>query len=458
MFLDVQGFLSLSEIRTIIKHHLAVKDPEFSSHGHQITHFILYLNTKLENANWVKEDDVSFGQNLSRYIHGNPISTDTYYKIVEILKLKSFMSETIMCTPYSFCRDLVDIILNKIKCMDGISQLIASEDLILSWMKSVKRQPVKPTLEAILLTKFNEALVLIFKDVLCPFEVKKLQCDNEQKALLKYNGYRVRSIFKIFVDIIKFQSNPNQYKQHPMYTLKPICSSDPDSSTDTGNTLFKKLFDIIMYKCMNMCDFTIDTWLSWYEVEVIEEDTNIQACIGHLVYELCTFIDNGIVNEPYLKEFRGILRNMSIKKLDFTNVDITDIDKMIDCIQTSSKFHISEWIKKMIQNTNVYTHTRAINTLDRYMKCIDYNCLKCFIDSIMDYYKNGGVIYESLINVVYKGIKNLDMDDKINILRHFMMNYSDLNLFVSDEFDKLLSFICHNEHSNTIDIRVSYLE
>ncbi|VVC27145.1 Hypothetical protein CINCED_3A011748 [Cinara cedri] len=457
--IEGEDFLTLSEIHSLIDHQLTVKEPKASNHAQRITHFILYLNTKVESADWVKEGDASpTGQNLLRYIHGKPISVDTYYKVVEILNLKSFMAETIMCTPYGFCRDLIDINLNQIKYLDSLSQLIATEDLILSLMKSIKRQPVKPSLEDDLLTKFNEVMIIFSNESKVLIDLKKLYSDDDQKEIAKYNGYRVRSIFKIFTEVIRFQNNPGKHRQYPMYTLKPIRSSDLDSSTgntvkDASNSLFHKLFTVLKHKCMEMCDFSIDTWLSWYEVEVIEEDTNLQACVGHLIYDLCSFIDKGIVKDAVLTNFRGILRNMSIEKLDFSNVDITDINGMIENVQNSSKFHISAWIKKMIQNTNVYTNPKAVSTLDRYMKCIDYNCLRCLIDSIMNYYKNGGIVLEPLVNVLYKGVKNLDMEDKSNILKHFMKNYADVDLFVLCDYDKLLSYIAHNEYSNTVDIK-----
>lgn len=434
-----------------------MRDPRVTNHGQRITHFILYLNTKVESVDWVKED-LAVSQHLSRYIHGKPIHSDSYSKVVQVLNLKQYMGETIMCTPYSFSRDLVDIYLEQIKRMTGMQQLIASEDLIMSWIKCIKRHPVKPCIEDLMITKFNEVMLTYVPDTACPFDSKKMDTDeNYQKEINKFSGYRVRSIFKVFVDIIKFQSNPGKHRQYPMYTMKPIRSSnllDSTSADSTGDTLYKKMFDIVMYKCMNMCDFTIDTWLSWYEVEVIEEDTNLQACIGHLIHELCTFIDNGVVNEPYLKEFRGILRNMAIEKLNFSDVDITDINSVIDRVQSSSKFHISAWIKKMIQNTAVYTHPRAVYTLDRYMKCIDLNCLRALIDSMMNYFKSGGLVCEDLVNAIYKGIKNLDMEDKLSILKHFMTNYSSLSFFVQDDFDKLLNFIAHNEYSHTVDKKV----
>lgn len=339
--------------------------------------------------------------------------------------------------------------------MTGMPLLIATEDLILTWIKCVKRYPVKPCFEELLLSKFNEAMLMYIPESSAPHDSTTMDPDdNNQKEEYKLSGYSVKSIFKLFVDIVKFQTNPGKHRQYPMYTMKPIRSMIPEDTA--GNTLFKKMFDIVMYKCMDMCDFTIDTWLAWYEVEVIEEDTNLQACVGHLIHELCTFIDNGTINEPYLKDFRGILRNMAIEKLDFSEIDITDIDSVVDRVESASKFHISAWIKKLIQNPGVFTHPRAVYTLDSHMSCIDFNCMRCFVDSIMNFFKNGGIVSESVSNALYKGLNNLDMDDKISILKHFLIHYSELSIFIQKDFDKLLNFIAHNEYNQAVNKKVRF--
>jgi len=357
-----------------------------------------------------------------------------------------------MSTPYSFCNDLIDITLNKIKAMDGLSQLIDTEKLIVALMKSVKRGPIRSNLESSVIGHFNEAMLVFGKDNL-PHDIRRLDFEDEQKEITKYNGFRVKSIFNIFIEMIKFRSIPDTYRMYPMYKLKSIRASVP--STDTGHIIFKKFFDVIMYKCMNMCNFSIDTWLAWYEVEVVEEDTNLQATIGHLCFELCSLVDNGIINEPLLKEFRPILRNIAIEKIDFSNVDITDIDEMIKRVRNSSKFHLNAWVKKMIENPNVFIHNRSIQTFNLYIDCVDYNCFKAIIDSCMAYHKNGGVVLEALGKVLFKGIKHLDVEDKLSILRHVIVHYADYTFYVSNDFDELLLYIAHNEYNDNVDPRVS---
>ncbi|CAH1731132.1 uncharacterized protein LOC114130279 isoform X2 [Aphis gossypii] len=433
------------DITNIINDNLKSKKYKFSNHGQRVVHFILYLNTKLENCNWVKEDA---SLNLKRYVHGSPLPSSIYFIIVNVLDLKPFIFETIMYTPYSFCSDLIEFYLNGIKDMDGLSQLVATENLIIALMKSVRRAPVRSNSEGSVASHFNQAMLVFSKDNL-PHDMRRLNFSDEQKEITKYNGFRVKSIFNILIEMIKFKSIPDTYRMYPMYKLKSLRSSVP--STDTGHIMFKKFFDVLMYKCMNMCNFSIDTWLSWYEVEVIEDDTNLQAAIGHLCYELCSLIDNGIINEPLLKEFHPILRNIAIEKIDFSNIDITDIDAMTIRVDNSSKFHLNGWIKKMIENKNVFVHDRAIQVMYNHISGVDYNCFKAIVDNVMAFCKTGGIVSEALGKVIFKGIKHLDLEDKLTILRHVVVNHIDNPFFVSNEFDEKLRYVAHNEYSNNIN-------
>jgi len=357
-----------------------------------------------------------------------------------------------MYTPYSFCSDLIDISLNKIKAMDGLSQLVDTENLVVSLMKSVKRGPIRSNSENSVIGHFNQAMLVFGKDNL-PHDIRRLDFEDEQKEITRYNGFRVKSIFNIFIEMIKYRSVPDTYRLNPLYTLTSLRSSIP--STDTGHVIFKKCFDVIMYKCMNMCNFSIDTWIAWYEVEVVEEDTNLQAAIGHLCYELCSLIDNGTINERLLKEFRPILRNIAIEKIDFSNIDITDIDGMVKRVESSSKFHLNAWVKKMIENPSVFVHNRAIQVIGNYIDCVDYNCFKAIIDSSMAYHNNGGDVSEDLGKVIFKGLKHLDLEDASCILRHVMVHYADCTFYVSNDFDELLLYVAHNEYNDNIDPQVS---
>lgn len=438
----------MSEIETLVTSHLKLKNITFTKYGLRIIHFILYLNTEIENCSWVKEDQ---SLNLKNYIRGRPITRSTYYKLLDILELKSFVEEMIMCTPYSFCRDLVDITLNKIKAMNGIPQLLATENLIISLMKSVKCGPLGVSLECPLTSHFNQAMLVFGKDYL-PYDIRRLDYEDEQKEISKYNGFRVKSIFSILVQLIKSENVPNPYK-YPMYRLESLRSLDPIE--DSGRTMYKKFFDVVMYKCMNMCNFSIDTWLSWYEIEIIELDTNLQSAIGHLCFELCTFIDNGTITEDFLKEFRPILRNIAIEKINFNDVDISDIDGMVDCIAKSSKFHLSGWIKKMIENPNAFTHPRAIQVLDDSMENIDYNCFRYIADNCMAHVRSGGTVSSAMGIVIYKGIEHLDIEDKMCLLRHIIVNHAENETYLTDDFEDTLLYVCHNEFNEKIDQKVS---
>jgi len=451
-FSGILDYLNVSEIQMLVDDNIKSKNYKFSEHGQRLIHFILYLNTEMVNCSGVREDS---SLNLKQYVHGNTISNNLYYKLVDMLNLKSYIYEIIMYTPYSFCSDLIDISLNKIKAIDGLSQLVDTESLIISLMKSVKRGPIRSNSENSVVSHFNQAMIVFGKDNL-PHDIRRLDFEDEQKEITRYNGFRVKSIFNIFIEMIKYRSAPDNYKLHPLYTLKPLRSSIP--STDTGNIIFKKCFDVIMYKCMNMCNFSIDTWIAWYEVEVVEEDTNLQAAVGHLCFELCSLIDNGTISEPLLKEFKPILRNIAIEKIDFTNIDITDIDAMAKRVEGSSKFHLNAWVKKMIENPDVFVHDRAIQVIGNYIDCVDYNCFKAIIDSSMAYHKNGGVVSEAVGNVIFKGLKHLDLEDTLCILSHVMVHYADCTFYVSNDFDELLLYVAQNEYNDNVDSQVSPLK
>lgn len=442
-FLD--DFLSVSEIQKIVDDHVILKDLNLSNNAQRMLHFILYLNTEIENCSWIIKEK-SLG--LDIYVHGKPISRNTYYKLVDILSLKSFVEEIIMSTPYSFCRDLVDITLNKIKSMDGFSQLAATENLIISLMKSVKSGPVGFTSMNPLTSHFNQGMLVFGKDYL-PYDIRRLDFEDEEKEISKYNGYRVKSIFTILVELIKFKADSSLREMHHLYKLEYLRSLD-----SSGNILYKELFDLIMYKCMNMCNFSIDTWLSWYEIEVVELDTNLQSAIGNLCFELCHFMDTGIVDEELLKEFRPILHNIAIEKIDFKNVDISDIDRMVEGVNNSSKFHLSAWIKKMTENSNVFNHPQAIQALDNSLGNIDFNCFKCVVDNCMAYCRRGGSVLDSMGSAIYKGITHLDIEDKMCLLRHIIVNHAENQFYLTNDFEDTLHYVAINEFDEDIDHKV----
>ncbi|XP_025196284.1 uncharacterized protein LOC112595343 [Melanaphis sacchari] len=440
------SYLTVPEIRSIVYDNISSKNYKYTEHG-RIFHFILYLNTEWENCNWIKEDTLL---NLKQYIHDKPLSYNVYYIIVDITDLQTFMFETIMCTPYSFCSDLIEINLNKIKFMDGLSQLVYTEKLIVALMKSFKRTPLKSDLESSAISHFNQAMVVFGKDNL-PHDIRRLDFEDEQKEITKYNGFRVKSIFSIFVELVKFKSISDTYILYPMYKLESLRSSVP--LTDNEH-MFKKLFDIIMYKCMNLSNFSIDTWLAWYEVEVVEEDTNLQATIGHLCYELCSLMDNGtITDEPLLKEFKPILRNIAIEKINFNDVDTDDIDTITKLVENSSKFHLNGWMKRMLQNPVAFQYDRVVQVTCNYIDCVDYNCFKTILENAIIYsrIKREDEVPEVLSNALLKGIKHLDVEDKWSILKQVLWNHADYDFHVSNNFDEQLHYVVHNEYNDDVD-------
>lgn len=400
----------------------------------------------MKHCNWVKNDPAL---NLSRYINGNPIPTQLFHRLVEIFELTPFMYEVIMCTPYGFCRDLIEINLEKIKTLDGEAQLEVTENLILALFKSIKRLPPNSNLDDPLVSNFNEAMLVFNKDYL-PKDVKRSDFDDEQRSITRYDGFRVKTIFKIFVELIKYNTSSDSYRQYPMYKFKTIRCSPL-----AGNSIFKKFFDVIMYKCMNMCDFSVHTWLSWYEIQ-IDELTNLQSAIGHLCFELCRMIDTGVIQEQFLKEFKPILSNIAIEKIDFTNIDTNDIDRMVESIKKVSKFHLNDWIKKMIENTNVFSHNGAIEILDSAMDNMNFDCFKLIVDQCMVHQKNGGSWNESFCTALFKGIKHLDSEEKLNILKYIVYEYPEGLYFELKSYDMVMSHIAHNEYSDDADRNVSY--
>lgn len=404
----------------------------------------------MNNCGWVKNDSAL---NLDRYIHGKPIPSRLFCQLVEIFKLTAFMYEVIMCTPYSFCRDLIEIILEKIKILDGEAQLVVTENLILALFKSIKRLPPTSNLDDPLISNFNEAMLVFNKDYL-PKGLRRSDFEEEEKTVTRYNGFRVKTIFKIFVELIKYNTSSDSYRQYPMYKFKTIRSLPVTNE----NPMFKKFFDVIMYKSMNMCDFSIHTWLSWYEVFDHGEDTNLQSAIGHLCFELCSMIENEVINEQFLMEFHPVLRNISIEKIDFANVDITDIDGMVKHVQQASKFHINEWIKKMIENPSVFSHAGAITVLDSSMDTIDFNCYKNIIDQSMKYLKDGNEWEESFCYALYNGLIQMDSEDKLNILKHIVLKYPEPSFFKIANYDSIISEIAHNEYKDNADRNVRILK
>lgn len=402
----------------------------------------------MTNCGWVKSDPAL---NLGRYIHGKPIPTQLFCQLVEIFKLTQFMYEVIMCTPYGFCRDLIETNLEKINTLDGEAQLVVIENLILALFKSIKRLPPNSNLEDPLAGNFNQAMLVFNKDYL-PKEIRRSDLEEEHKEITRYHGFRVKTIFKIFVELIKYNTSSDSYRQYPMYKFKTIRSSP----VIDGNPIFKKFFDVIMYKCMNMCDFSIHTWLSWYEIVDTDEDTNLQSAIGHVCFELCNLIENEVINEKCLKEFHPIIRNIAIEKIDFTNVNIADIDGMVENVKKASKCHLNDWIKKMIENLSVFSHDGAIELLDSSVENIDYNCYKNIIDQCMKYHKDGGTWNENLCTVLYKGLKHMDSEDKFNIMKYIVHQYPEALFVKLKNYDSLIGHIAFNEYSDNADRNVSH--
>lgn len=402
----------------------------------------------MKNCNWVREDPML---NLGRYVHGKPLPGNIYFKVVDLLNLKSYVIETIMSTPYSFCRDLVDVSVKRIKSMNGFLLLEASKNIVLGLMKCIKRIPIKASLFTPFTYHFTQAMLVFNQDRL-PIDIARLHSENDKREISKYIGYRVKTIFKILVETIKFNTSEDNFALYPMYRLKSLRET---SAVDLSNPMHKKSFDIIIHKCMDLCNFSISTWLGWYEIEVVEEDTNLQAAIGELCYDLCQFIDNGIVKYQLLLDFNPILRNISIERINYDDVDVNNIDEMIDRVQKSTK-HVNGWIKKMIENNNVFIHPNAIQVLDDSMNRIDYNCFKRIVEQSMEHFKRGGIVLDSLANAIYKGIEHLDLEDKMCILKHVLANYADHSFYLSKDFDETLLYVTKNETNESCDKNVSF--
>lgn len=405
----------------------------------------------MKNCNWVKTDP---SLNLGQHLHGMPIKRNTFYKLVDILNLKSYMIETIMSTPYCFSRDLVDITLNKIKFMDGLSQLKEYENLIIALFKSVKRVPMESTLEGHLFMHLDQAMTIFILDNY-PIDIRRLNVTNDKKELTKFKGCRVRSIFRILNEVIRFMSTPDTYVQYPLYTLQTIRYPDPPI-TDNRDSLFNRLLNILMHRCVEICDFSIETWLSWYEIEIVEEDTNLQATIGNLCYDLCSLIDRGYVDGTTIVEYRQILGNIAIKKVDFTNVDTKDVKAMILQLERCPRFHINDWIKKLVENHEVFADSRAIEVFYNNIENIDFNCFKCLINHCVDYNKSGGILHASMSKLLNDGIKHLDMVDKMSFLEHININYADNTFHFTGEFEEEFKYIVHNEFNPRLDQAVSF--
>lgn len=448
-FSDECAHLSETEIEDIVKNHPKLIPPRSSNHISRLTHLVLYLNTDFKGSKWIRNEQTLV---LKRYLHNKPLHLKMYYKIVSVLELNTFMIEVIISTPYSFCSDIVTINLKNIAAMSSHERLAATQDLVIAMVKCIKRSPVsKSYIETDFLHNFNEAL-LMYNEETVPYDIRRLDEDEQETEETKFNGFRVRSIFTIVTEIITFKSSPDTYRQYPMYKVKTN-DSPPTSST---NELFKKCIDLILCKCMNLCNFSVEDWLSWFEVSV-DGNSNLQSAIGHLCHELVTFIEDGTAEEPFLKEFLSILRNIAIEKVDVSDVDIKDIDKIIKRIEESPKSHLISYVKKMIENENVFTHTDAIKIIDRSMVNIDYNNFRCILDGFMNYYKSKDIGFDSpMADILLKGLKNLDSEDKSRLLKHIIVHHSDVNNNVTTDFFAEVDYIAHNEYNVTIDRDVSY--
>lgn len=448
-FSDEYGYLSETEIKDIVKNHPKLIPPRSSNHISRLTHLVLYLNTDFKGSKWIRDEQILV---LKRYLHNKPLHLKMYYKIVSVLELNSFMIEVIISTPYSFCSDIVTINLKKIAAMSSHARLAATQDLVIAMVKCIKRSPVsKSEIETDFLHNFNEAL-LMYNEETVPYDLKRLDEVDQQTEETRFNGFRVRSIFKVVTDIITFKSSPDTYRQYPMYKVKTIDSPASNSTND----LFKKCIDLILCKCMNLCNFTVDDWLSWFEVTV-DGNSNLQSDIGHLCHELVSYIEDGTAEEPFLKEFLSILRNIAIEKVDVSDVDINDIDGIINRIEESPKSHLICYVKKMIENENVFTHTQAIKIFDRSMVNIEYNNFRCIVDGFMNYYKAKDIMFDSpMADILLKGLKSLDSDDKSRLLKHIIVHHSDVNNNVTTDFFAEVDYIVHNEYNVAIDGDVSY--
>lgn len=449
-FSDEYDYLSEAEIEDIVKNHPKLTDTRASNHINRLTHLVLYLNTDFKGSKWIRNEQML---TLKRYLHNKPLHLRMYYKIVGVLKLNSFMIEVIISTPYSFCSDIVTINLKKIAVMSSLARLAATQDLVIAMLMCIKRSPVsKSEIETDFTHHFNEAM-LMYNEETVPYDLRRLDEDDQDKEESRFNGFRLRSIFKIVTEIIKFKSSPDTYRQYPMYKLKTIDSPLSNSST---NDLFKKCIDLILCKCMNLCNFTVDDWLSWFEVAV-DGNSNLQTAIGHLGHELVCYIENGTAEEPILKEFLSVLRNIAIEKIDMTHIDINDIDGVIKHIEECPKSHLIAYVKKMIENENVFTHTRAIEILDNCMVNIEYNNFRCILDKFMNYYKSKEVVFDSpMAGVLLKGIKHLDSNDKSHLLKYIITQHSDVNNNITTDFFAEVDYVAHNEYNESIDREVSY--
>lgn len=402
---------------------------------------------ELKSCYWLKDDPTL---NLDRYVHGKPLPGNVYYKIVDVLHLKQFLLETIMCTPYCFSRDLIEIFVKKARAMPGFLQLETCENIIVALMKSIKRSPIKNSLFTPLTHHFTQAMLVLNKDRL-PNDILRLHPENDKKELSKYAGYRVKTIFRILVKMIEFKNSTDSFRQYPMYKLKSL---HPPSSADSTNPMFDKFFEVIVHKCMDLCQFDISTWLEWYEVEVVEEDTNLQTAIGELGHDLLQFINNGLVTYQPLLDFRPILCNIAIERINYDNADTNNIDEMIERVKNTTK-HANGWIKKMIDNPKVFINAQAIQTLDECMNRIDYNCFKKIVDKSIAHYKNGGKVSEPLANAIFKGIQHLDMEDKMCILKHVLGNYADCTIYFPPNFEDTLRYVAEHENDESSDKNVS---
>lgn len=441
-------FSDVTEIEDLIKKF--INEP-LSIDDKRIIHFIFYLNyTDLKNCNWV-----NYEPSYKKYIRGEQIlSQDTFLKIVDILKLRTSMAETIMYTPYSFCGDLVEIMLNYVNHSEAYLQIFLTEVFVLSLLKNMNQFSVPRNLEALLTKQFNHAIRIFSFDFL-PKDIRRGDSEEDGKAISIYNGYRLKSIFKIFVDIIYFQVNAEASLMDSLYKTRVF-----NDYGDNHIIFFNKFLDVIKHKCIEMCNFSIATWISWFEVN-IDEYTTLQSAIGHLCYDVCSFLDNGWISDQFLLDVKQMLRNIAIEKVDFTRMNVKNINAMIQRMDNlGKKPQINEYVKKFVENNKVFAHSRAIDKLTGYVKLIDYRCFKFVVDRSYSYINTCGQDCVSLFdtpfkNVLLTGVNNLQINDKISLITHIVKYYCDMTLKPSRNFDSDLAYLVQNQSNTNIDQSVS---
>ncbi|XP_050426434.1 uncharacterized protein LOC126836822 [Adelges cooleyi] len=449
IFLDGRSNHELNHLNLhlLILDRVHIKGGRLSKHGLRLSFFVMYINSDLKNCLWIRDNNSVLHPCVARFKHGTPIATEVFVKVAKYMSLMPYMMESIMCTPYMFCRDLIDIAIDDLKDLDPISHLSSSEVIIKALVRNLKRMPVQSDQFAAVTEHINKLLMVYNKDTL-PKAIEKLNPETQQKEITRYMGHRVRSIFKILVSLIKFNNSLDTYTQYPLYKLQLL--RDVCINPDPTNPMLQKFLDVIIHKLMNLCDFNINTWLDWYEIVVTEEDSNLQTIIGELCYDLCELINKKSITHKELLNFMPVLRNVAVEKIDYDEVDTNDINGVIERVKTTEK-HLNGWVKKLIENNDVFTHSEAIKTLIENMNRIDYCCFKHIIDRSVAHVKGGGPMSEGMANVILKGIECLSNEDKLKLLKHFFVNHSTCELYLSTNFDELLHFVLNNDGNKEIN-------